>query len=331
MPSSKPSLLSGIQPTGKLHIGNYLGALKNFVELQDSGKYECRFAIVDLHSLTEDFDPKEKSGQVLDLAADFLAAGIDPKRSVLFRQSDVPWHANLAWVFMTLAPMGELERMTQFKEKSGAQKKNVNAGLFVYPVLQAADILLYKPAVVPVGEDQLQHLELTRTLARKFNQRFGKTFPEPKALLTKTPRVMSLDDPSKKMSKSRPAGCLFLDDTPEEIKKKIFRAVTDSGSEITFDEARKPAVSNLLFIFSEISGEPVPVLEKRFKGKGYAEFKSALAETVADHFAPFRKKKVALLKNPGKIGRILYEGSRKASSRAIETWFEVVKRTGLTL
>ena len=216
----KPVLVSGIQPSGRLHLGNYLGALKNFVDLQNSGKYECFFFIADLHSLTEEFNPKEKSKQILELTADFLAAGLDPKKSVIFQQSQVPAHSELAFILNTITPMGELERMTQYKDKSQRQPENINAGLFDYPVLMAADILLYDAKVVPTGDDQNQHLELTRTLARKFNSRFEKTLIEPKNLHTNTPRIMDLRVPGKKMSKSDPSGCLFIDDSPEEIETK---------------------------------------------------------------------------------------------------------------
>jgi tryptophanyl-tRNA synthetase len=259
----KPILISGIQPTGKLHLGNYLGALKNFVELQNSNKYHCHFFIADLHSLTEDFNPKEKSKQILELAADFLAAGLNPKKSTIFIQSQIPAHSELAWVLNTITPFGELGRMTQFKEKSEEQKTNVNVGLFTYPILMAADVLLYDAEFVPVGHDQLQHLEFTRTIARKFNNKFGKTFIEPKALLTKTPRIMSLDNPDKKMSKSQPNGCLFLNDSPKTIQEKLARAVTDSGKEIKYDPKEKPAISNLLMIYSALSEEPVKSLEQK--------------------------------------------------------------------
>ena len=245
-------LVSGIQPTGRLHLGNYLGALKNFVALQNSNKYECFFFIADLHSLTEDFLPKEKARQITELAADYLAAGLNLKKSTLFLQSAIPPHNELAWILNTITPMGELRRMTQFKDKGGEQE-SANVGLFDYPVLMAADILIYDTKFVPVGDDQLQHLELARTLARKFNSKFGNTFTEPQPLLTQTPRVMSLDDPSKKMSKSRPAGCIFLDDSPEEIHKKVMRATTDSESVIRYDTETKPGISNLLRIYSSLS------------------------------------------------------------------------------
>ncbi|HVO28658.1 MAG TPA: tryptophan--tRNA ligase [Candidatus Paceibacterota bacterium] len=328
---AKPILFSGIQPTGRLHIGNYLGALKNFVELQNSGKYDCYFCIVDLHSLTGDFNPKEKSAQILDLAADFLAAGLDPKRSVIFQQSQVPAHSELTWILNTITPMGELERMTQFKDKSGRQRENVNVGLFDYPVLMATDILLYGTRIVPVGDDQLQHLELTRTLARKFNTRFGQTFTEPKALLTKTPRVMSLKDPTKKMSKSVPEGCLFLDDGPDDIGSKIARAVTDSGSEIEYDPERKPGLSNLLEIYAAFGGYGPEEAAGRFAGKNYSDFKRTLAELIADHFAGFRAAKKALLAKPATLVKTLDAGSKEASKIAEAKMTEIKEKVGLVV
>jgi tryptophanyl-tRNA synthetase len=281
--------------------------------------------------LTEDFDPKEKNGQILNLAADYLAAGLGPKKSVIFLQSQVPQSTELAWILSTIAPFGELSRMTQFKEKSGAQKENINVGLFTYPTLMAADILLYDAEVVPVGEDQLQHLELARTLARKFNSKFGETFVEPKALMTATPRLMSLDDPTKKMSKSRPAGCLFIDDSPKEIEQKIKTAVTDSSSEVKYDEQNKPAISNLLMIYSELSGKSVGEIEKKFAGKGYADFKKSLAEIVSEYFADFRNKKAALLKKPAIIKKVLQRGSGQAAKVAQKKIEEVKKKIGITL
>lgn len=205
---AKPVLVSGIQPTGRLHIGNYLGALKQFVDLQNSAKYQTYFFLADLHSLTEDYSPKEKAKQVLELTADFLAAGLKPNKSVIFQQSQIPAHSELAWIFQTVTPLGEAERMTQFKDKAARQKENINLGLLTYPTLMAVDILIYSPDVVPVGDDQSQHLEFTRTLARRFNKKFGATFREPKGLFTHASRIMSLKDPSKKMSKSDPASCL---------------------------------------------------------------------------------------------------------------------------
>ncbi|MBI4095166.1 MAG: tryptophan--tRNA ligase [Candidatus Liptonbacteria bacterium] len=328
---AKPSLVSGIQPSGRLHLGNYLGALKNFVELQNSDKYQCYFFIADLHSLTEPFDPKEKSKQILELAADYLAAGLDQKKSTIFLQSAIPSHSELARILENLAPMGELNRMTQFKEKSKTQPGNVNAGLFTYPTLMAADVLLYNAEFVPVGDDQDQHLELTRTLARKFNAKFGKTFIEPQPLHTSAPRVMSLGNPEKKMSKSQPATCLFLDDSPEEIKAKVMRAVTDSGSEVTYDEKRKPAVSNLLMMYASLTGEPTVKIEKKFADKNYSQFKTSLAETIANHFADYRKKKRELTTKSYVLKTILKSGSKKAAKIANKKITEVKEKIGIAI
>lgn len=325
----KPILISGIQPSGKLHIGNYFGALKNFVDLQNTSRYRCYFFIADLHSLTEDFNPKEKSVQIFDLVFNYLAAGIDPKKSVIFIQSQVPAHSELAWIFNTLTPFGELSRMTQFKEKSSIQKRNINVGLFDYPALQAADILIYKAEFVPVGDDQLQHLEFTRTLARKFNNKFGNVFPEPKPLLTETPRLMSLDDPTKKMSKSRPVGCLFLDDSPEIIRDKIKKAITDSGREIKYDSKNKPAISNLMKIYQAFAGQSIKNIEKKYKCKGYGDFKKDLTEAIVAHISSFQKIKKRLKNRPEKIGKILEIGAKKAKIVAQATMEEVKKKIGL--
>lgn len=337
----KPVLISGIQPTGKLHLGNYLGALKHFVDLQNSGKYRCYFFIADLHSLTEEFNPKEKPKQILEIAADYLAAGIDPKKSVVFLQSAIPAHTEVGWIFETITPLNRLQRMTQFKEKSQHDPKNINLGLLSYPTLMAVDILLYDPKFVPVGEDQLQHLELTRALARKFNSRFGKTFIEPKPILTKVPRLMSLDDPTKKMSKSLPAGCLFLDDSPKVIREKIKRAVTDSGREVKYSPKDKPAISNLLLIYSAVSDKSVKTLEREYKGKGYAEFKKDLADVVVKALGPFQKRKKELKTSAKggsasggknhKLKAMLAAGNKKANSIASKKLLEVKKKVGLVL
>ncbi len=307
------NLVSGIQPSGRLHIGNWLGALKNFVDLQNSGEYTCRFFVADLHSLTEDFDSKEKKAQTLDVLANFIAAGIDPKRSLVFVQSHVPAHSELAWILDTIAPFGELSRMTQFKDKSGRQEENINLGLFAYPVLMAADILLYDAVRVPVGEDQVQHIELARTLARKFNAKFGETFTEPQALMTTEARIMSLADPLRKMSKSEPAGCLFLDDSPEEIKIKVMAAVTDSGSDISYNPEAKPGISNLLAILSGVTGESVTALAEANKDERYSSFKMTVAKAVTKKFAVFRKKKEKLLASPDKLMKIALRGAKVAN------------------
>jgi tryptophanyl-tRNA synthetase len=331
MNNKKPILISGVQSTGGLHAGNYLGALQNFVALQNSGKYQCFFFVADYHSLNEDFNPKEKPKQILEVVLSFLAAGINPKESVVFVQSAVPMHAELTVILNNFAPFGELKRMAQFKDKSEAAPQNVNVGLFDYPVLMAADVLLYDATVVPVGEDQLQHLELARTLARKFNARFGKTFIEPKPLLTLTPRLMGLDDPNKKMSKSHPAGCLFLDDSPKVIKEKIMRATTDSGKKIKYDEKNKPGISNLLLIYSALSNKPVKTIEKMYKNKGYAEFKKDLAEVVIRVLMPFQKRKKLLKTNKQKLKTIIAAGNKKAEIVANKKIIEIKKKIGLTI
>lgn len=348
---SKPRLVSGVQPTGRLHLGNYLGALKNFVALQNSGTYECFFFIADLHSLTQGFDPKEKPGQIMELFADFLAAGLDPKKSVIFQQSQIPAHAEFAWILNTITPFGELRRMTQFKEKSewaGVPISRVpfnessntfvgelesievtNVGLFDYPVLMAADILLYDTKAVPVGEDQLQHLELARTLARKFNSRFGNILLEPEALLTDTPRVMSLQDPERKMSKSDPKGCIFLDDTPEEIMEKVKVAVTDSGSEIVYNPEEKPAIANLLRIYAALTDKFIPDIEKEFSNVQYSEFKERLGNALANHFASFRENKKNV--NTEDLPKLLEAGSKKANKIAAQKMEEIEAKVGLTI
>jgi len=354
--------------------------LKNAVELQNSGKYQCYYFIADLHSLTEAYNYKDKPGQILELTADFLAAGLAPEKSTIFLQSLVPAHTELAWILNTITPVGELERITQFKDKAGISKnylemrnvlKNIdvlfkktfkpgiplettdinnelkkgvayvdaadaaressNAGLFDYPVLMAADILLYDAKFVPVGDDQLQHLELARTLARKFNKKFGKTFVEPQPILTKTPRLMSLTDPKKKMSKSDMPGCLFIDDSPEEIKKKIGRAVTDSGTEIKYDEKKKPGISNLLDIYSAISGEEIKKLEKKFSGETYVAFKSDLAMLVSNYFEDYRNKKKLLLAKSNELKEILVFGSSTASRIAERKIVEVKEKIGISI
>jgi len=324
----KPVIISGIQTTGRMHIGNYLGAIKNFLDLQESGDYNCYFFAADLHSLNEEYVTAEKADQVLDLAATFLASGLNPKKSTLFIQSHVPAHTELGWIFDCITPLGELERMTQFKDKSAARGAS-NAGLFTYPVLMAADILLYDATLVPVGDDQDQHLELTRTIARKFNGRFGQTFIEPKAKHTAIPRLMSLDNPLKKMSKSLPGGCLFMDDAPEVIEKKVMTAVTDSGREVKYDPEGKPGVSNLLMIESALSGASIEALVAKYAGKNYGEFKKGVAQVITEHFAPFREAKMKLLKNPKKIMSIFEAGTKKASKVADAKLAEVNKKIGL--
>ena len=325
----KHIVVSGIKPSGHLHIGNYLGAMKNYVELQNSGKYECYFFIADLHAITEPQSPKELAKNIIDVTTNFLAAGIDPKKSVIFQQSQVRAHAELAWILNTISPIGELERMTQYKDKIAKNEANINMGILDYPVLMAGDVFLYNAEFIPVGDDQLQHLELARTLARKFNKRFGQTFREPKGLLTQTPRVMSLKDPTKKMSKSDPDGCIFLDDSPEEIRKKVSRAVTDSGSQIFYDPAEKPGLSNLLELYGAFTGKDPRAVAIDFEGKRYSDLKSSLADLIATHFVNFRTAKKKLMAKPVGIKNILKNGSVAAAKIAEKRIGEVYKKVGL--
>lgn len=325
---TKPIIVSGLKPSGQLHIGNYLGMLKQSVELQNSGKYNCFYFIADYHSLTVKYEPEEKRKEILDMAIDALAAGLDPKKSTIFLQSHIAEHANLAWILNTITSMGELERMVEYKEKI-SEGQTPNAGLFDYPVLMAADILIYNAEKVPVGDDQRQHLELTRTIARKFNRKFGKTFKEPQAILTKTPRVMSLNNPKKKMSKTQPAGCVFLSDPPDVIRSKIKSAVTDSYKEIGYDPKNRPAISNLVLIYSEFSNLPIPEVLKKFKGKNYAEFKQDLAEAIIAALKPFNERRRILASDQNKIMEILRNGAKKARMIAQKTMEEARKKAGL--
>ena len=342
----KPILISGIQPTGRLHLGNYLGALKQFVELQNSGKYECLFFVADLHALTENPDAKDLSKNTIGLTADFLAAGLDPQKSIIFQQSRIESLQELKWILSTLTPVSELMRMTAFKEKvlqalKPEEREKItkeefekiaeesNFGLAEYPVLMAADILIFGGQLVPVGNDQLQHLEFARMLVRKFNKKFGKTFMEPKAILTPTPRLMSLDDPSKKMSKSHLDGCLFIDDEPKIIEMKIKAAITDSGNEVKYDRENKPGISNLLDIMSSLSGKSTQEIEQSFSGKNYSEIKKSIAKFVADYFAPFREKKSAWLKKTADLKKVLSSGSKKASEIADKKISEIKGKIGI--
>lgn len=321
-------VFSGVQPSGSLHIGNYLGAIKQFAELQKN--HEVFLCVVDEHAITVPQDPEKLSSQTLEVVLAYLAAGIDPAKTTVFVQSHVPAHAELGWILNTLTPMGELERMTQFKEKR-QKVQGVYAGLFNYPTLMAADILLYQTDIVPVGEDQLQHVELTRSLAERFNNRFGKTFAIPEARVKKeTARILSLTDPKKKMSKSDNAekSYILLADTPDAIREKIKAAVTDSGKEIVYDPDKKPAISNLLAIFSEFSGKSIKDLEAAYAGKSYAEFKAGLAEAVVAGLTPFQTKFAGLIRNKESALAILREGSVKAAAIAEKTIKDVKQKIG---
>jgi tryptophanyl-tRNA synthetase len=321
-------ILSGIQPTGQIHIGGYLGAFKQWTELQEKG--ECLFFIADLHALTIPQNPKTYAQDTINTAMELLALGLDPAKCIIFVQSQLKEHSELFWLLSTLCPLGELERMTQYKDKAKKFKQNINAGLLNYPILQAADILLYKTDSVPVGQDQKQHLELTQMLAKKFNQKYGETFKEPEPLILKMgAKIMALNDPTKKMSKSSPETCLFLFDEPEIIKKKIMSAVTDTGKIIKYDWEAKPGISNLLTIFSLFSDKSIPELEKKFKGKGYADFKKQLSELLVLKLEPFRRKKKELLSREVYVREILEQGRKRAEIIAQTTLQDVRKKMGL--
>jgi tryptophanyl-tRNA synthetase len=330
MQEHRQRIFSGIQPTGNLHLGNYLGALKNWVALQD--EYDNFFCIVDLHAITVPQDPKELRAKIREVAALYVACGIDPERSVVFRQSRVAQHTELAWLLNCVAKVGELSRMTQFKDKAqkgGAESASV--GLYDYPVLQAADVLLYNAHLVPVGEDQRQHLELMRTLARRFNGQFGDTFVVPEMFIPKAgARVMALDDPTAKMSKSSPVAGSYvaLLDEPGAIRKKIRRAKTDSGSEIVASPD-KPAVTNLLDIFAATTGRSVPEIEAAYEGRGYGDFKGDLAEAVVEALAPIREKAFLLLEDPKGLDDLLDEGADKARAVAERTLADAWAKLGL--
>ena len=311
-----------------MHIGSYLGAVSQWKKLQEAG--ECLFFVADLHALTVPQDPKSFPAQVIETAIELIAAGLDPEKCIIFIQSEVKEHTELCWLLNTITPLGELERMTQYKDKSKQFKDSINAGLLNYPILQAADILLYQVDSVPVGEDQKQHLELTKNLARKFNQKYGKTFKVPEALLLETgAKIMALDNPKKKMSKSQPETCLFIFDEPEIIKKKIMSAVTDTGKAIKYDPDKKPGISNLLAIYSLISQKSISELEKKFKNKGYGDFKKSLAELLILKLEPFRRKKKELLSREVYVKEILERGRKRAQIIAAATMQDVRKKMGL--
>ncbi|MEY4425173.1 MAG: hypothetical protein RJB56_800 [Actinomycetota bacterium] len=327
---TKPNLLSGMQPSaGSLHLGNYLGALVNWTKMQDD--YNAYYCVVDLHAITVPQNPDELRRNTRVTAAQYLAAGIDENKSALFVQSHVPAHAQLAWVLMTLTGFGEAGRMTQFKDKS--QKAGADAasvGLFTYPVLQAADILLYQPKAVPVGEDQRQHLELTRDLATRFNSRFGETFVIPEAVILKeTAKIFDLQNPTAKMSKSGdPKGLVNIMDDTSVVVKKIKSAVTDLDGVIRFDREEKPGISNLLGIYSAITGEGVDSLVARFDGAGYGALKTELAEVVVAAIEPIRNRAEELLSDPAELDRLLARGAAKANELAEHTLAKVYERIG---
>lgn len=322
-------IFSGIRPTGDIHLGNYLGAIKQWVKLQETD--DCIFCVVDLHAVTTPYDATKLQSQIFELAIDYLAVGLDPEKCALFVQSRVKEHAELAWLLGTITPMGELRRMTQFKDKSKQHPEYVNAGLFNYPLLMAADILLYKSDAVPIGADQQQHVELTRAICRYFNNQFGAVLKEPKTLLPDTgQKIMSLTDPTTKMSKTgNPKGCIGLFEEPELIQKKIMAAVTDTDKIIKFDSKKKPGISNLLTIYSLVSKKPVMELEAELKGKSYAEFKRIVADNLIGYLEPLARRRKELLTREIYVNDILKRGASKAQTIAGATMQEVKKAMGL--
>jgi tryptophanyl-tRNA synthetase len=329
---AQPRVLSGIQPTAdSFHLGNYLGALRQWVALQDS--YDAFYCVVDLHAITVPQDPALLTRRTRVAAAQLLGAGLDPDRCTLFVQSHVPEHTELAWILGCLTGFGEASRMIQFKDKSAREgQEQASVGLFTYPILQAADILLYQADQVPVGEDQRQHLELSRTLAQRFNHRFGPTFVPPQPyILADVAKIFDLQDPTAKMSKSSstPQGIIDVLDDPAVIRKKIARAVTDPGSEVRADAEAKPGVTNLLRIYSALSGEPVATLEEKYAGSGYGGFKKDLAEVVVGTFAPIREKTQEILADEAGLDRVLARGAAQARAVAGQTMTVVRDRTGL--
>lgn len=321
-------IFSGIQPSGTIHIGNYLGAIKNWVDLQY--QYESTFCIVDYHAITLPYDPKQLPERVIDLAATLLAAGIDPERSTLFVQSMVPEHTELAWLLTCITSLGQLERMTQFKEKSARQERgSVSAGLMCYPILQAADILIHRATIVPVGEDQLQHLEITRDIARRFNHLFGQYFDEPEAYITKGARVMSLNDPTSKMSKSLPNGMIALSEEPDTIRQIVRRAVTDTGDQPPGELS--PGVRNLFTLLEAFASEDVVQSFKDDLSEGklrYAPLKDALADAIIQALSPIRERRNELLADRTTLTDILAEGAARARSVAQQTMSDVRERMG---
>ncbi|MFA5995881.1 MAG: tryptophan--tRNA ligase [Patescibacteria group bacterium] len=325
----KQRVFSGIQPSGVPHLGNYIGALQQWVKLQDT--HDAIFCIVDYHTITVRQDPEELTNNIYNLAAIYLAVGLDPNKAILFRQSDVSAHTELAWILSTMTYMGELERMTQYKDKAKQHKTNNNAGLFTYPALMAADILLYQTNLVPVGEDQKQHIELTRDLAERFNQQYGETFTVPEVMHPKQgARIMSLDDPTKKMSKSATSewGYISLLDSPDSVLKKIKKAVTDSGSEVKSSKD-KPALTNLLTIYSCVTGKTIHDIETLYAGQGYGKFKQDLAKAIITFLEPIQAGYAELINDRTVLKNILQLGKTKAELIANKTLLDVKQKLGL--
>ena len=326
----KKTLLSGIQPSGDLHLGNYLGAVKNWAALPD--EFNCFYFMADLHTLTVRQNPAELRRRSTTQLAQYIACGLDPEKNVLFLQSHVHEHAELGWILNCYTMFGELSRMTQFKDKCAKNADNINGGLFTYPSLMAADILLYQADYVPVGEDQKQHCELTRDIANRFNNLYGETFKVPEPYIPKVgARIMSLGNPTSKMSKSDPTGCVFLMDSPEEIARKFKRAITDSDTErcVRYDPENKPGVANLMNIYSSVTGKSFDEIESEFAGKGYGVFKPAVGDAVIETLRPIREEAERILADKAYLKQVYTDGAMKASSVARKTLRKVYKRVGL--
>ena len=329
MENEKKVLLSGIQPSGDLHLGNYLGAIKNWAELSE--QFDCYWFMADLHTITVRQDPAELRRRTLTQIATYIACGLDPEKNTIFVQSHVHQHAELGWVLDCYTMFGELSRMTQFKDKSAKHADNINAGLFTYPCLMAADILLYQPDFVPVGEDQKQHVEICRDIANRFNHAHGEVFKVPQPYIPKAgARVMSLNQPDTKMSKSIPEGCVFLMEKPEDIMRKFKRAITDSDTErcVRFDREAKPGVSNLMNIYAAITGKSYEEIEREFEGKGYGAFKPVVGEAVVELLRPIREETQRLLSDKAYLEGVYRAGAEKASYMAEKTLRKVYKKVG---
>ena len=329
MENEKKVLLSGIQPSGDLHLGNYLGAIKNWAELSE--QFDCYWFMADLHTITVRQDPAELRRRTLTQIATYIACGLDPEKNTIFVQSHVHQHAELGWVLDCYTMFGELSRMTQFKDKSAKHADNINAGLFTYPCLMAADILLYQPDFVPVGEDQKQHVEICRDIANRFNHVYGDVFKMPEPYIPKAgARVMSLNQPDTKMSKSIPEGCVFLMEKPEDIMRKFKRAITDSDTErcVRFAPQEKPGVSNLMQIYSAVTGKSFETIEAEFDGKGYGAFKPAVGEAVVELLRPIREETERLLADKAYLESVYRAGAEKASYVAEKTLRKVYKKVG---
>ena len=327
METNKKTMLSGIQPSGDLHLGNYLGAIKNWVALQD--EYDCLYCIVDMHAITVRQDPPTLRRRTLEQLSQYIACGLDPKKNILFVQSHVHQHAELSWVLGCFTQFGELGRMTQFKDKSKKHADNITAGLFTYPVLMAADILLYQADLVPVGQDQKQHVELCRDIANRFNGLYSDTFTLPEPFIPKMgTRIMSLGDPMGKMSKSDPDGCVFLMDKPEDIMRKFKRAVTDCEAAVRYDKEAKPGISNLLAIYCTATGKTIEEAEAEFEGQGYGVFKPAVGEAVVELLRPIREQATELMRDKTYLEGVYKDGAERASYLAEKTLRKVYKKVG---